>query len=137
MKPWDLTFFRQFPQEKNTYIDSAKALITAFAAASTNKDMCPDVADGLDVLKDHIIRTFNLLRNQTETAFEEMKKVVKKSHKQAVPVVKEFLEDMYEHCASESGKSCWMLCSHHAAIKLTSHQGEVITPETRSSSKNL
>lgn len=104
MRPWDLTFSRQFPNEKSSYVDGAKALITDFATAATDKNMCPDVADGLGMLKGRIIKTADVLRNQTDTAFDEMKKVVKKSHRQAAPAVREFLEDMYDHCASESGK---------------------------------
>jgi hypothetical protein len=57
------------------------------------------------VLKDHILKACNLLRNQTDTVFDDMKKVIKKAHRQAVPAVKVFLEKMYEHCASESGES--------------------------------
>ena len=104
VKAWDTTFYRQFPQEKITYVDGAKALITAFAAAVIDKDICPDVSDPIDVLKERIIRADKLLRTQTDTAFDDMKKVVKKSHKEAVPAVKEFLEEMYVHCAAEGGK---------------------------------
>jgi hypothetical protein len=105
LKPWDLTFSRQFPLEKTSYVEGAKALITEFATAASDKTMCPDVADGLDVLKERILKTINILRNQTDTAFDEINKGVKKSHRQAVPAVREFLEDMYEHCATDSGKS--------------------------------
>jgi vacuolar-type H+-ATPase subunit H len=62
------------------------------------------VSDGLEVLKDHIIRTENLLKSQIESVFEEVTKAVRKAHKEAVPAVKSFLEPMYSICAAERGQ---------------------------------
>jgi hypothetical protein len=135
VKPWDLTFYRQFPQEKISYVDNAKILITDLAEAATIQDICPDVPDGLKTLKGNINKTFNLLRNQTDTAFDDMKKVIKKSHKEAVPAVREFLEPMYEHCASESGKTYLISCRHHIVGVLIYQQVGVSTPEISSSSR--
>jgi hypothetical protein len=128
VKPWDLTFYRQFPQEKINYIDAGKVLVSDFAHAIANKDIFPDASDGIDVLRDHILRIQNRFRNDTDTAFDEMKKVIKKAHKLAVPAVKGFLEEMYEHCASESGEIPKVLPVIYPV--LTSMQGEVSTPET-------
>jgi hypothetical protein len=50
------------------------------------------------------MRLENRLRSETDTAFDEMKKMIKKAHTVAVPAVKVFLEPMYDHCASESGE---------------------------------
>ncbi|KAE9365442.1 hypothetical protein N431DRAFT_549648 [Stipitochalara longipes BDJ] len=108
VKPWDATFHRQFPQEKVNYVNAAKVLIVEFAEVIANKDIFPDASDGIDILKEHILRTQHRVKNETDTAFEEMKKLIKKSHKLAVPAVKAFLEQMYEHCASESGKGHYL-----------------------------
>lgn len=103
VKPWDLTFHRQFPQEKASYINAANDLISEFAQAIASKDTFIDVSDGIEILKEHIIRTQNCLRDETNDAFDEMKDAIKKAHRVAVPAVRGFLEPMYEHCASESG----------------------------------
>jgi hypothetical protein len=50
------------------------------------------------------MRSQNRLRSETDTAFDEMKKMIRQAHKMAVPAVKFFLEPMYDHCASESGE---------------------------------
>jgi hypothetical protein len=112
VQPWDLTFHRQFPQEKINYVDAGKVLISDFAHAIANKDIFPDASDGIDALKERIMKTHNRLRSETDTAFEEMKKHIKKAHKLATPAVQKFLEPMYEHCASESGKVYNVLSQH-------------------------
>jgi hypothetical protein len=64
----------------------------------------PDASDGIDVLKDQVLRMQNRLHSETDTAFDEMRKIIKKAHRMAIPAVQTFLEPMYEHCASESGE---------------------------------
>jgi hypothetical protein len=85
-------------------------LISEFVQAiAISKDIFPDVSDGVEVLKEHILRTQKALSREIDAAFDEMKKVIKKSHKLAVPAVRSFLEEMYEHCASETGE---FSCTH-------------------------
>jgi hypothetical protein len=105
VNPWDFTFNRQFPQEKMNYVDDGKALISDFASAVANKDIFPHASDGIDVLKEHILRTRNILGSETDNAFDDMKNAIRKAHRVAVPAVKSFLEPMYEHCGAESGES--------------------------------
>jgi hypothetical protein len=87
-----------------------KALISDFAHAVANKDVFPDASDGIDVLKDHVLRMQNRLHGETDTAFDDMKKKIKQAHRMAIPAVQGFLEPMYNHCASESGERC-MCCT--------------------------
>ncbi|KUJ08363.1 uncharacterized protein LY89DRAFT_742198 [Mollisia scopiformis] len=101
---WHKTFFEEFPIKKELYVMGADRFIASFAESSADRNMCPDVSDGLDVLEDHILRTQNLLRAQLDQRFQEIEKVVKKSHRYAAPAVKDFLEPMYAQCAGEGGK---------------------------------
>lgn len=87
-----------------------KVLISDFAHAIANKDVFPDASDGIDVLKDHVLRMQNRLHSETDTAFDEMRKIIKKAHRMAIPAVQAFLEPMYKHCASESGER-YMCCT--------------------------
>ncbi len=104
LRPWDLTFYKKFPQEKVKYFDAVKFHISDFAHAIANKDVFPDASDGIEVLKVHVLRVQNRLYSETDTAFDEMRKVIKKAHRMAIPAVKAFLDPMYTHCASESGE---------------------------------
>ena len=110
MADWDLTFFRQFPEEMCSYLDSAKALITNFGALVMDSDITPDVVNALGVLKDRIDRTFNLLRSETDSAFDDMKTKIRESHKEGVPAVQRELQSMYTRCAAEAGKSICLSC---------------------------
>jgi hypothetical protein len=64
----------------------------------------PAASDGINVLKDHVVRVQNRLHSETDTAFDEMKKIIKEAHRMAIPAVQAFLEPMYNHCASQSGE---------------------------------
>ncbi|KAE8443183.1 hypothetical protein EG329_002282 [Mollisiaceae sp. DMI_Dod_QoI] len=113
VRHWDKTFFREFPKQQTLYVQQGDLLIASFAETTTDNDICPDVSDGLGILKDHILRTQNLLKHQLIHCFEEITKVVRKSHKCAVPAVKEFLIPMYDKCSAEGGSG------HYARNRLT------------------
>jgi hypothetical protein len=102
--PWDRTFFQEFPGQQISYVERGKSLINEFASLAADKSLNPDVSDGLEVLNDHIIRTENLLKSQTDFAFEEITKAIRDAHPKAVPAVKSFLEPMYSTCAAEGGQ---------------------------------
>jgi hypothetical protein len=83
----------------------------------------PDASDGVDVLKDHVLRLQNRLHSETDTAFDEMKKIIKEAHRMAIPAVQAFLEPMYNHCASESGERymCYTFLKTSNFISGTGH----------------
>jgi len=136
VNPWDRTFFREFPNQQASYIEKGRSIITEFASLATDNDPCPDVSDGLEVLKDHIIRTENLLKSQIESVFEEVTKAVRKAHKEAVPAVKSFLEPMYSICAAEGGQWPKSILVAMKLYWLNHRQGSLCTKQSYSQAKN-
>ena len=104
VKVWNQIFFVQLPAEIKSYVTKCQKLIADFADLAIDKDMCLDVSDGIEVLKDQISRTANLLDSQTDAVHEDIKKSIQSAHRLAVPAVKEFLQPMYEKCGAEGGK---------------------------------
>ena len=102
VKPWDATFNRQFPQEKANYIDAANDLLSEYAKAITNHPIFPDASDQLAILSEHILRTQNRLKSETDAAWAEMQVLIKKAHKLAVPAIKDFLEKQVPCSAHKS-----------------------------------
>ncbi|KAK0105169.1 hypothetical protein ONS95_004433 [Cadophora gregata] len=100
---WDKTFTRGLPTGRDTYVAEGQRVIANFADKVSDANFCPDVADGLVVLKDQIMRSQALLKNQTTTTFEAVTKAVRKAHKTATPAVKQFLIPTYDKCAAEGG----------------------------------
>ncbi|KAH7390044.1 hypothetical protein BKA64DRAFT_757002 [Cadophora sp. MPI-SDFR-AT-0126] len=100
---WDKTFTRTFPTERDAYVVDGQKLIADFADKVSDANFCPDVANGLAVLKDHIMRTQTLLKSQTTNTFEGVTKAIRKAHKTATPALKQFLIPIYDKCASEGG----------------------------------
>jgi hypothetical protein len=120
VNPWDLTFFREFPHQQTSYVESGKSIIAEFACLAKKNHLCPDVSDGLEVLMDQIIRTENILKSQTEFSFEEITMAVRKAHKEAVPAIRQFLEPMYSKCAAEGGQQPPSFhCSWNVTVLIT------------------
>jgi hypothetical protein len=107
---WTATFSDHLPQEFESCVERAVDLIAEFAEAAEEQPYQADVIDALAVLKDHILRTQNLLREQYTAAFEEIRKSMQASHHLAVQAVRKFLESMYAQCAAEHGKLCPSSC---------------------------
>ena len=102
---WTSTFTDHIPNELASYIEKSTALISEFAASAEDNHFGANLDDALEILKDHILRTENLLRDQTESAFENVRRSMQTSHRLAVAAVRDFLEPMYAQCAAESGKT--------------------------------
>jgi hypothetical protein len=104
---WTSTFTDHIPTELASYIQKSTALISDFGETAEDNHFGADLDDALEIPNDHILRTENLLRNQTESAFEDVRKSMQTSHRLAVPVVRAFLESMYAQCVAEGGKSAF------------------------------
>ncbi|KAF4627197.1 hypothetical protein G7Y89_g10955 [Cudoniella acicularis] len=112
---WTSTFTDELPKALLSYENEAKAHIVEFAKLLIGNPYRADINDALEATHEHILRTQQLHDHQSTEAFEEVKKAMLGSHREAVPAVKTFLTPMYEKCAMEQGRG-------HFQRNRTTHQ---------------
>ena len=108
-KPWNRIFHETFPEEITSYAEEEKQLIIKFALKTTYLGLFPEHATALELLKDQVLKTSNLAFVKSQKISEAIEKQIKKAHRLAPRVIKDFLKPMYAHCATQGGNDLCFL----------------------------
>ncbi|RFU34362.1 hypothetical protein B7463_g1957, partial [Scytalidium lignicola] len=100
---WDRILFNQIPTELDKFVIEGDDLIAKFAGTVAFEDFDNVARDGVYLLKEHILRTQRLLRDEIDKEKDQVKAVIRKAHRLAVPSIMDFLAPMYQECAAEGG----------------------------------
>ena len=87
-----------------SYAKGGMQIILEFAINMVKVEDFSKFAMALDLLKEQLLKTSNLLPVQCQKIEAEIKLKIKEAHRRAPPVIKTFLEPMYAKCAGEGGK---------------------------------
>lgn len=113
LKQWDSTFTTLLPQALSVHIDKAQNLLADFAESSVQDPLCAGLGDALWLLKEHIMKNEKRFKQDMDRGFNEVKHSMQRSHRVAIPAIKEFLKPMYEECSSNSGRILTLLPHPH------------------------
>jgi hypothetical protein len=110
LSSWDETFMEMIPQQLEAYVETWTQLVAEFAEIATPNMHSSDVTVGFDILKDHIIKSENILQSHVQWISAAITAAKRDAHRRAAPAIQIFLDPIYTACASEGGKRCNQLC---------------------------
>lgn len=100
---WNHVLFDRVPKELDEFVLKGADFISEFVSTVGHEDLDKVAPDGLELLKEHILRTPRLLKDEIEDEKNRVSTAIRASHRLAIPAIERFLIPMYEKCGAEKG----------------------------------
>ena len=103
---WNSTFNIALAPTRQLHDRKALKLLEEFAEGvrTSGKEICPNISESLEPLKDGILETRNVLLQNSMEVFDKISEAASAAHRLIRPQIKEFMVPTYEQCAAISGK---------------------------------